>query len=193
MALSDILERIEAEAAAEARAILDAAEAEAAELVSSAEAAAQREREAVLAEAERSAREQAATIVANARLAARDALLARKRALAEDALAAAQAAIEQLPDAQYRELIAGALAAVARPGETVRVARADAPRLAGIGALLKSRGVDVEISPEPADVPHGVVVVGDRVAAEVSPRTLAADRREHLLLVAAKALFSGGE
>lgn len=193
MALADILERIEAEASAEARAILEAAEAEAAELVASAQAAAAHEREATLAEAERAAREQAATVVANARLAARDALLARKRALAEEALRAAEAVVEELPDAEYRDLIARGVAAVARPGEVVHVARADAHRLTGIGALLKGLGVEVEISPEPADLPHGVLVTGDRVAAEVSPRTLLADRREHLLLAAARTLFAGGE
>ncbi len=193
MALSDILVRIDSDAAAEAGQILAEAEGEAARIVAEAEAAAAADREQTLAVAESAARDDAATLLANARLATRDTLLARKRELAEEVLDAARGDLEGLPDEDYLDLIVRGVAAAAQGGETLLVSRADVARLSGLGHRLKERGVDVEISNEPAHLPCGVLVTGDRVQAEISARSLVHDRRDQLLLVAARALFDGGE
>ena len=193
MALSDILVRIDSDAAAEAGQLLAEAEGEAVRTIADAEATATREREQTLAATEREARNDAATLLANARLAARDTLLARKRELAEEVLASVRDALEGLPEQDYLDLIVRGVAAAAQGGETLLVSRADAARLNGLGHRLKELGVDVEISHEPAHLPRGVLVTGDRVQAEVSPRSLVDDRRDQLLPVAARALFGGGE
>ena len=193
MALSDILVRIDGDAAAEAGQILAEAEAEAVRIVAEAEATAAAEREQTLAATERAAKDDAATLLANARLAARDALLARKGELAEEVLDAATAALGSLPDAEYLDLVARGVAAVAADGDSLLVSRADAVRLNGLGHRLRELGVDIEISHEPAHLPSGVLATGDRVRAEISPRSLVEDRRDQLLLVAARALFGGGE
>lgn len=191
MAIDDLIGRIEADAAEEAAAILAAARVQAEELLARADASVKAERAAALAEAERSAREEAATLLANARLASRDALLARKREAAEAVLQRAQTSLEALPDGEYVELIAAAVARVAAEGDELAVAPADAKRLAGLAARLGELGVAARVSGEAAELEHGVLLTGDRVRVEVSPASLIDDARDELLLVASRTLFGG--
>lgn len=193
MAITDILERISADAAGEAGAILKAAEEEAARITAEAESTVARETAAALAAADLDGGNEAATLLANARLSARDELLASKRALAEGVLDRARAALETLPDGEYLELIAGAAASACAGGETLAVAAADATRLAGLPERLRALGCRVTPAGEPAPLERGVLLSGDRVRVEVSPASLVEDRREELLLVAARALFGEGE
>lgn len=193
MAITDILTRIETDAASEAAAIIGAAEAEAARIVAQAEATLAAEREAALAAAEHDAAEEAAMLLASARLAARDDLLARKRALAERVLERAGEALVALPDAEYLELITAGVAKAAAGGETLAIATADAKRLGGLAKRLEDRGVRVSVAAEPAPIERGVLLTGDRMRVEVSPASLVADHRDRLLLVAAGALFGGEE
>lgn len=188
MAITDILARIEGDAAADAAEIVAAAEAEAARIVSTAEATVAAEWEAALEAADRNAAEEAATLLAGARLAARDSLLAAKRDLAERVLERAREALETLPDAAYLELIGDAVEAAVRGGESVAIASVDAARLAGLGQRLGSR---IPVSTEPAPIERGALLAGDRVRVEVSPAALIADRHEELLHVAVRALFDG--
>ena len=191
MAITDILTRIETDAASEAAAVVDAAKAEAARIVAQAEATLAAEREAALAAAEHDAAEEAAMLLASARLAARDDLLARKRALAERVLERAGEALVALPDAEYLELIASGVAQAAAGGETLSVAAADAKRLGGLAKRLDGRGVRVTVVSEPAPIERGVLLAGDRMRVEISPASFVADHRDRLLLVAAGALFGG--
>jgi len=193
VAITDILTRIETDAAAEAAEITGAAEAEATRLVTDAAAVVAAERAAALAAVEHDAAEEAAMLMASVRLSERDRLLGEKRALAERVLDRARAALEALPDAEYLETIARAVAAAASGGETLSIASADAKRLAGIGARLTALGTKVTVAPEPAPIERGALLTGDRVRVEVSPASLVADRRDELLLVAARELFGGKE
>jgi vacuolar-type H+-ATPase subunit E/Vma4 len=193
VAITDILERISADAAGEAGAILKAAEAEAARITAEAEATVARETAAALAAADLGAGNEAATLLANARLEARDTLLTGKRALAEGVLDRARAALEALPDGEYLALIADAAAGACAGGETLSIASADASRLAGLPEALRTRGCDVMLGGEPAPLERGVLLAGDRVRVEISPASLVDDRREELLLVAARALFGERE
>lgn len=193
MAITDIIERIEADAAAEAGAIVEAAEAEAARLLAEAEAMLAAEREEALARVGREAAEEAGTLLANARLAARDALLVEKRALVERVLERARESLEALPDAQYLEFIAAGVREAAAGGETLAVAPADARRLGGLSARLAELGVRVRPASEPAPIEHGVLLVGDRVRVEVSPAAIIASRRDELLQTVARELFGGKE
>lgn len=191
MAIDDLVTRIQSDAAAEAAALLDGAKAEADAAITRARTAAAAERAALLEAAERSAEEAAATLLANARLAARDELLGHKRARAERVLERARQAVESLPDAEYLESIAAAIAAASRGGETLQVAQTDARRLAGLGSRLERVGVSVRLSEDFAPLPRGALLAGDRVRVEISPAAMVADRRDELLLVASRSLFGG--
>jgi vacuolar-type H+-ATPase subunit E/Vma4 len=193
VAITDILERIAGDASAEAGGILDAARTEAARIAADAEATVARERAELEQATERDAADAAATVLANARLAARDALLAAKRALAEEVLVRVQAELEAMPDAAYCEFLASAVAAACSGGETIALAPADSKRLSRLPARLGELGCAVVLSSEPASIERGVVLTGDRMRVEVSPASLVEDRREELLLVAARALFGEGE
>lgn len=191
MAITDIITRIETDAACEAAAITGAAEAEAARIVAQAEATVAAEREGALAAAQHDAAEEAGMLLASARLAARDDLLARKRALAERVLERAGEALVALPDDEYLALIATGVAEAAAGGETLAVAAADAKRLGGLAKRLEDRGVRVTLAAEPAPIERGVLLAGDRMRVEISPASFVADHRDRLLLVAAGALFGG--
>lgn len=193
MAITDILTRIETDAAAEAATALETAKAEAARILGAAEAMLAAERTAALAAAEHEAAEEAGMLLANARLAARDALLAEKRALAERVLDRARESLEALPDGEYLEFIASGVKRAAVGGETLAVAAADAKRLAGLEKRLSALGVQVTAGAEPAPIARGALLLGDRVSVEVSPAALVADRGDDLLLVAASTLFGGKE
>lgn len=189
MAITDILTRISGDAATEAADVVHAARLEAARIVEAAEAAAAAESAAAIEAAEQDAARTASTMMANARLRARDRLLAVRRERAEAVLERAREALEALPDAEYLELMAAAVARAARSGETVSIAGADAGRLAGLGRRLAELGVQVDVSAVSAPIARGVMVTGDGVRVEVSPAAMIADRREELLLVAARELF----
>lgn len=193
MAITDIIERIETDATAEAGSILAAAEAEAARLLADAEATIAAERAQALETAGREAAEEAGMLLANARLAARDVLLTEKRALAERVLERAGESLAALPDAQYLEFIAAGVQRAAAGGETLAIAPADTKRLGGLAETLAARGVSVTPMSEPAPIARGVLLTGDRVRVEVSPAATIADRRDDLLLMAARELFGGKE
>lgn len=191
MAITDLIARIDSDAAAEAEAITAAARAQADELLAQADASAKVEHDAAIEEAERLAAEEAATLLANTRLAARDGLLVRKRAKAEEVLERARHALETLPDAAYLELIGRKVAAVAAMGDSLAIAPADAKRLAGLAQRLRARGVSVQLSAEAAPLESGVLLSSDRVRLEISPTSLVDDERDELLLIASQALFGG--
>lgn len=193
MAITDIIERIGADAASEAADITGAAEAEAARLLANAEATLAAERETAIAAAEREAAEEAGMLLANARLAARDALLTDKRALAERVLDRAIESLEAMPDARYLEFIAAGVQEASTGGETLAIAPADAKRLGGLAGRLAERGVRVTPASGPAPLERGVLLSGDRVRVEVSPAAIIDDRRDELLLLAARELFGGKE
>lgn len=190
MAIADIVERIASDAAAEVAEIIGAAEAESQRIGADAAARRTREREHALERATRDAAGEAATMRANERLAARDALLTARGRHVEVVLALAVEALGALPDAEYLDLIARKVTTLARGGERLAVAAADATRLAPLAERLRESGIDVTTADEPAPLERGVVLTGDRVRIEVSPASLVAERRDQLAAVAASALFS---
>jgi len=193
VAITDILTRLEDDAAAEAAAMVAAAESEAARIIAHARGTVASERVAALEGAERDGAAAAATLLANARLGARDGLLTEKRARAELVLKRAREALESLPDSEYLDLIADEVARTVRGGETLSVAPADAERLVGLKKRLESLGLSVALSDDPAPVARGVLLTGDRVRTEISAAALTEDQRDRLLLAASRVLFGGGE
>ncbi|MBF4510432.1 MAG: hypothetical protein ISP10_08175 [Aeromicrobium sp.] len=196
MALRDIIGRIEADAGAEARAVLDAARERAEAIVAEAEAAAEHEATDLIAARERDALSEAQTLEAGARLEARDAALTTKRSLIDEVLADVERRLVSLPDDEYLRLIARGVAVQARGGDTVRVAEADAGRLRALPAAADEaagRAHGLTLGSEPAPLEHGVMLYADRVSSEVSPRSLLDARRDHLTAMVAGLLFADPE
>ncbi|MFA5844579.1 MAG: hypothetical protein WC971_07095 [Coriobacteriia bacterium] len=190
MALQDILDRIGADAAAEAGAVLDGARAEAEALVSTARASAEAERARIVGAAETAAARDAGRTVAAARLASRDATLVAKRELAESVLDAARERVLALDAAAYAAWIAARVAAVSRGGESVRVGASESAKVrAALPAAFAAAGAEVTLDAAAADTDRGVVVLSAGVRAEISPEAALADAREESLLAAARILF----
>lgn len=194
MAIEDIVTRIADDAASEGAALLVLARDEADRVVADAKARADKRAAEVAAAGRAEVEREAATLLANARLGQRDARLAVRRQASDEALAGLETALVALDDARYAALIAGELGSVAIEGATLRLAAADAARLsAALPGALAARGLTIAIDDAPADVEHGVVLVGDRVRVEVSPAAIVDGRRQELEAEADRMLFGPGE
>lgn len=198
MALSDILERIAADAAAEAGEIRAAAEADA-ELIRSraAEHAADVTARIARDGASDAARE-AQTIAAAARLTSRDEGLSAKGALIDRALEKLEAAVAGLPSSEYTAFLARQIVESARGDERVLVAAADREKLAGlksaVTALAAKQGRTLALTypGDPAPVAHGVVLAGERDSVDLSVAGIIGAQREQLTMRLASALFGTG-
>jgi vacuolar-type H+-ATPase subunit E/Vma4 len=189
VAIDDIVGKILADAEGEAAEIVAAADADATRVKAGAGARADADAARVLARERARAARDAETLLANARLRARDAALTARLALAEEALAKAEADLVALPDADYALLIAAGIASAATGRETARLGKADAARLRKhLPHALADAGAKIALGDEPADVEHGVVLSGGGVRIEVSPAALIAARRDELLAEADRLL-----
>jgi vacuolar-type H+-ATPase subunit E/Vma4 len=194
VAIDDIVARIAADAAGEARELVEAAEADADRLRADARARADAHGAREAARGKADAERDAATVLANARLATRDALLTARHALDVEALDRVVAALVARPDDAYAALLARGISEAADGCSALRPGTADADRLRRtLPAALAAAGVKLAIDDEAADVERGVVLVGDRVRVEVSPASMVAARRDELLAEVDSALFGAGE
>jgi vacuolar-type H+-ATPase subunit E/Vma4 len=200
VALADIIRRIEDDADVEARAMIEDAEVRAAAMVADSLAEAHALAERVRGEAERAAEHDAETLMANARLRARDRTLEARHELVRRVLERAERLVAEQPDPEYARFLARRVVATARGGETVRVGAEDAARMSGllpeaVDAAAKERDTELELafSDEPADVPRGVVLEGERMSVEISAAALVGARREELRGHAAAILFGEGD
>ncbi|MBS3956428.1 MAG: hypothetical protein KGZ40_02715 [Clostridiales bacterium] len=194
MALADIVRRIAEDASHEADTIVRSAE-EAAERTRAdayAKAAAQHER--TVESARRAATEGAQARLARARITARDRALASRREMVDRTLAETVTRLESLPADEYADFIVRKVAGVARGGERLLVAEADAHRLVNVLAVaLANAGIEIEEAGTTAALSRGVVLEGDRVRVEVSPAAVVAGHAEDMVSVIAAELFDRGE
>ncbi len=191
MALADILQRIENDAAAEEAGIIADAERRAAEIREDARRLASERRDAALEAAKREAEKEAARIVVNARLSARDETVTRRRALIDKVIARAVERVVTAEDGQYARFLARRIAAVARPGESYRLGASDTGRAGAVAEALAevAPGLNLAFTPDPAPFDHGALVVGDRVGADLSLDAIVDEAREDLELLIAGILF----
>lgn len=190
MAIDDIVRRIAEDAENEAASLLAEAEEEAAAVRAEATARAHAAAAHLLAHGSTLAEREAETIVAGARLSARDGMLAARHELDAEVLTRAEQALLALADADYAALIARGIASVARGGETVLVAEADAERLrSNLAAALSAAGAPALPIGGTAPIERGVVLEGDRVRVEVSPASIIAARRADLFAMTDRELF----
>ncbi|MBU4555553.1 MAG: hypothetical protein KJ747_01615 [Actinobacteria bacterium] len=194
MALSDIIQRIDRDADSEASELLAAAEEQSATQRGSVTAEAEADKVALLAKSAHQSEQDARTLVAAARLRGRDRVLAEKRVLIRRALDQAVASIEALDDALYAKVLATGALKVARGGEIIRPASADAARLAGtLQSALSAVGLAATVGDPAVDIARGILVQGDRVRAEVSARAMVDANRSELEALVAEKLFGGDE
>ena len=194
MALTDILDRIEGDAVAQAQALVDAAESDAARLLDEVRETAEAASARTLQDAEADAERDAETLRATARLAARDEALTARRALIERALGEIEAAIVALPDAEYAPFLAKAVAGAARGGERVLVAAADAARLSGLESVVSALRSDVALryGETTEQIAHGVLLSGEREMVDLSIAGIISSEREPLVMQLAQDLFGKG-
>ncbi|MDP2233231.1 MAG: hypothetical protein Q8K89_06315 [Actinomycetota bacterium] len=194
MALSDIIQRIDRDADSEASELLASAEEQSATQRATATNAAEADKVALLAKSAHQSEQDARTLVAAARLRGRDRVLAEKRVLISRALDQAVESIEALDDALYAKVLATGALKVARGGEIIRPASADADRLAGtLKSALSAVGLAATVGDPAPDIARGILVQGDRVRAEVSARAMVDANRSELEALVAEKLFGGDE
>jgi len=200
MALTDIIRRIETDADVDADAIVLEAKEQAKAVMEETHSRATVLREHAKAEAERAARRDAETMLANARLRARDRALSARHEMVERVFVKVEQAIVDLQDDEYARLLAKRLVAAARGGETVRLGAEDAERLGALlpdavraeAALVDSK-VELIFAKESMDLGRGVLLEGERMTVELSPRSIVAVKRDELAGQVDELLFSGPE
>lgn len=190
MAIDDIVARITRDAEAEAAALLDAAREDADRVTADAAQRAEADAARAQARAKADAEREASTMTAAARLSARDSMLAARQAAVAATLGRVEEALVALPDDRYATLLVRELAGTRLPAGSLRAGSEDAARLrASLPAALAASGIHAGLADEPADIPHGIVLVGDRVRIEVSPGSIIESRRADLEAEIDRALF----
>lgn len=194
MALSDIIERIEANKDAEVARITEAAEARASAVREEADQAAEESSASTIAEAEREAKRETSRIVVSARLGARDEALTSRHVLLDEALLEMERRLAELPDEAYAAFIARQVASLAQGGEQLQLGSADlARREAILGALRELRpDLTLDIDEKPGAFDRGARLVGHRVRADLTLGSLIEERREELESVLVRELFGKG-
>lgn len=193
MALKDILEKLAADARAEADAILAEAEAQAEALRAQAEARAALAVETLERRAARDTAEATETIAAQARLAARDASLVARRSLLAEARTALESRVASLPADELAGLLAPRIAAEARAGERVAIGGGLPGEVReALAEALVALGVGRGAITESASAAPVVRVEGDRMGAEVSVASLLAERSERIEEILLGELFGEG-
>ncbi|MCL2024443.1 MAG: V-type ATP synthase subunit E family protein [Coriobacteriia bacterium] len=172
MALPDILEKIEAEAMAEAEKIRAQGTAKATEVIAEAEAKVRThdEREQKLCRAKSNAA--AETVVVAARVAARDAVLEVRREMIDRAFAAAAEAVSALDDEAWLTVFVPRIVAAARSNETVMLGSEDGARAKALTAALaridSTDGVRLTLSTDAAAFTRGVYLTGEKTSVSLS-------------------------
>lgn len=195
MALADILERIEADAAAESAQVADAARSRADAILAAAKAKAEAHVDEVVSAARIEAARDAETTVVNARLRGRDALVTARRALIDETLAAAAESIAGLPDDAYASFLAARIAVIARGGETLAFGSEDSGRAELVMRKLEAVAPNLSLTaaPVPAPFARGALLQGDRVRADLSLGAIVDERRDEFEAIAANELFGKEE
>lgn len=160
--LETILSTILEDAKASAQHVLDEARQEAQKLEEQARLEAESRKGYILEAGRSKAQALVGRAESAAQLSRRRALLVTKQRLIGDVVADAKAALENLPPADYFEVLLKLAAKFAAPGEGVmKLSGKDLQRLPeSFGQELQKRtGQGIRISPDPAPIPNGFLLV----------------------------------
>lgn len=195
--LEKILDQIAGEAQREADERLAAAKAQASQILEEAQGQADAAAKAILADGERRAQEIRDRAASSADLIRRNETLAFKQQVIQEAIAQAKASLENAPDDDYFDLLAQLAGRSARAGKAeMRLSQRDLDRLpAGFPAKLRAAApqAEITISPEPADIESGFLLVYDGIDITCSFQAIFEDAEADMRDALSPLLFPGKE
>ena len=198
MALDEIVDRILADAHAQAESVLAEASRQAGEILAAAKAEAGARAEAALAQAATELEAEKNNRLAGVRLAARTSVLALRRQLVDDIFAQVEQELTRRSPEDYAAFLAALVPGeAAQDSATVVLGSGDLARVGpgfpGLVAAALSRrhpGWVPTVSPDPGDFTAGLHVSADRSVYNLSLETLFAERRERWEVAVAGVLFA---
>jgi len=197
MSLEHILERIVADAKAEAAGIEAKGDEDAQRILADADVEAGEIRERIVAKARREAEERAARIMTLARLEARNSRLAAKQEAIEEAFCAALQRLRALPPEQYRDfLLSQVLAAASQGSEELILAPEDRDRF-GPGLVAEAnealrragRPASLKLADETRPIAGGVILRRGEVEVNCTFETALRLVHDDLVPAVARCLF----
>ncbi|NLA86750.1 MAG: hypothetical protein GX847_05595 [Clostridiales bacterium] len=193
-----IIDRIEADAAAERAQILSEAEARCAEIGAQYTETAQAEYQKVITDGEKMVKQRLERQDSAAAIEAKKQILAAKQEMVSAAFERAVRLLSELPDAQYTKLLARLAADASRTGaETLAFSARDVSRVGEsvkneANALLRqsSKEANLTVSPDTRDIRGGVIVINGDIETNCSLDALVSMQRNALSGRIAEKLFS---
>lgn len=197
MALEDILRKIREDGEAEARKILDAAQVERAGILEAARDRGEAASTRILAAGEAAAGEIRRKELSTAGVEARLMALTAKQEVLGGVFDAALDRLEQMPDTEYRQLLADLAVNAAQTGdERVQVSERDAARLGGewleaVNSRLTAKGLrgNLQYAERRASIRGGLILQGTNVEVNCSFERTLASLRDQLEPEVAALLF----
>jgi vacuolar-type H+-ATPase subunit E/Vma4 len=191
MALSDILSKIEADAHAQAKAIVADGRRDVDRIKSDASAEAEANRAQRCAEAQRSAEQAANSLLVNARLRARDESLRAQHHILDEVFADAVDKLSYLGTDEWLRVYVPCIADTARSGEQVLLGSKETGRAEELRVALDRAGVQAVIAHTPANFEYGVSIVGDKTSVELSAEQIINQQRRALEPTVKQIVFAG--
>jgi V/A-type H+-transporting ATPase subunit E len=196
--IQKIIDRIEADAAAERAQIIAEAEARCAEIEAQYAEAAQSEYQKVVDSGEKTAAQRLERRTSVAAIEAKKQVLATKQEMVQAAFERAITLLSELPDGQYVELLARLVSEASRTGnEILTFSARDTARVGeavkdAANALLRRTGktADLKVSTDPRTIRGGVIVTCGDIETNCSLDALVSRERNALSGKVADMLFS---
>lgn len=196
--IQKIIDRIEADAAAERAQIAAEAEARCAAIGTSYAKAAQAEYQKITADGEKTASQRLERLAGAAATEAKKQILAAKQEMVQAAFDHAARLLSELPDDQYIPLLARLAFRASRTGtELLAFSARDASRVGeavkdAANALLREAGktADLRVSPDTRPIRGGVIVISGSIETNCSMDSLVSMQRSVLSGKVAEKLFS---
>lgn len=196
--IQKIIDRIEADAAAERTQIATEAEARCAAIEAAYAEAAQAEYQKIVAHGEKTAMQRLERRAGAAATEAKKQILAAKQEMVRAAFDHAARLLSELPDDQYIPLLARLAFRASRTGtEMLAFSARDASRVGeavknAANALLRQAGktADLRVSPDTRSIRGGVIVISGNIETNCSTDSLVSMQRSALSGKVAETLFS---
>ena len=180
-----IIDKILEEAEKETQVILKEGKKEADAIIKAAEEKAYKTKESFRKRAEEEARKVHAKEISGAEMEAKKAILAEKQNILAEVIAEAKTQLENLPDAEYVEVVGGMLSRLdASEGKEIIVSARDRKRLEG---TIQEKGLI--LSAETREIDGGFIVRNGDIEYNYSFDAIIMVDKEEIQLAAAKILF----
>jgi V/A-type H+-transporting ATPase subunit E len=193
MEAEQVIEKILSDAKAQAEKIAKEAADKAAAEQAKADAKLAEYRQQAETLAQQAAEDEKAHILAGARMAAAKEYLAEKTKILDEVFERATKRLGELPDKEYRALMARLMAEAAETGDEEVVIgkdekRIDASLITEVNGKLKKG--NLKLAKDKHDMPGGFILRRGKIKTNVSPAVLLGQARNDLVIELAKTLFS---